>query len=101
MPTLIIEIGKLMGQVETLQKQLTDIKKDIAQSKKQIADVHEELLNFMGSVQHKNTCQAIHDRLTKEYVPRSELAPIKAIAGMIALTTVTAISAAFFNLILK
>ncbi len=101
MPTLVMEIGKLMGQVETLQKQLTEIKKDISQSKKQIADVHEELLNFMGSVQHKSTCQTIHDRLAKEYMPRSELAPIKAVAGMIALTTVTALSAAFFNLILK
>ncbi len=101
MPTLTMEIGKLMGQVDTLQKQLADIKKDITQTKTQIADIHTELLNFMGTVQQKTSCQAIQERLAKEYMSRTELAPIKAIAGMIALTTVTALSAAFFNLILK
>ncbi len=101
MPTLTMEIGKLMGQVDTLQKQLSEIKKDICQTKKQISDVHTELLNFMGTVQKKTACQAIHDRLVQDYMPRAEIAPLKSIAGMIALTTVTAIAAAIFNLILK
>ena len=101
MPTLTMEIGKLMAQVDSLQKQLGAIQKEISQTKNQITDVHSELLNFMATVQHKTTCQAIHEKLADLYVPRSELAPIKAVAGMIALTTITAIGAAFFNLILK
>ena len=101
MATLTMEIGKLMAQVDSLQKQLILIQKEIAQTKNQIANVHTELLNFMGTVQQKSVCQALHDKLTAEYIPRSEIAPIKAFAGMIALTTITAIGAAFFNLILK
>jgi len=101
MPTLTMEIGKLMAQVDSLQKQLLTIQTEICQTKEQITDVHTELLNFMAVVQKKSVCEAIHDRLSKTYVPRSEIAPLKTIAGMIALTTVTAIAAAFFNLILK
>ena len=101
MPTLTMEIGKLMAQVDTLQKQLVTIQKEISQTKNQIADVHTELLNFMATVQKKSVCQGIHDKLAELYVPRSEIAPLKACAGMIALTTITAIIAAFFNLILK
>ena len=101
MPTLTMEIGKLMAQVDTLQKQLGTIQKEICQTKAQIADVHTELINFMAVVQKKSVCESIHDKLAKAYVPRSEIAPLKAVAGMIALTTVTAIVAAFFNLILK
>ncbi len=101
MATLTMEIGKLMALVDTLQKQLIDIKKEIGQTKNQIADVHSELLNFMTTVQKKTVCQNWQDKIARDYVPRSELAPIKACAGMIALTTVTALVAAFFNLILK
>ena len=101
MPTLTMEIGKLMAQVDLLQKQLGAIQKEISQTKTQIMDVHTELLNFMTTVQRKTTCQALHDKLAEVYMPRSELAPLRAIAGMIALTAVTAIGAAFFNLILK
>lgn len=101
MATLTMEIGKLMAQVDSLQKQLALIQKEISQTKNQIASVHTELLNFMGTVQEKTVCQAFRERLVKEYIPRSEIAPIKAFLGMIALTTVTAIGAAFFNLILK
>ena len=101
MPTLTMEIGKLMAQVDILKNQLVVIQKDIAQTKKQITDVHTELLNFMTTVQQKSVCQALHERIQASFVPRSELAPIKAVAGMIVLTTVTALSAAFFNLILK
>ena len=101
MPTLTMEIGKLMAQVDTLQKQLGAIQKEICQTKEQITDVHTELINFMAVVQKKSVCAAIHDKLEKAYVPRSEIAPLKAVAGMITLTTITAIVAAFFNLILK
>ncbi len=101
MPTLSMEIGRLMAQVDALQKQLADIKKDISQTKNQVADVHNELLNFMTTVQEKSACQRFRDKMAQEYVPRSEIAPLKTMAGMIALTTITAIGAAFFNLILK
>ena len=101
MPTLNIEIGKLMAQVETLQKQLLAIQKEISQTKNQITDVHTELLNFMATVQRKSVCQGIHEKLADLYVPKSEIAPLKACAGMIALTTITVIITAFFNLILK
>ena len=101
MPTLTMEIGKLMAQVDSLQKQLGTIQKEICQTKAQITDVHTELINFMSVVQKKSVCEAIHDKLAKVYVPRSEIAPLKAVSGMIALTTITAIVAAFFNLILK
>ena len=101
MPTLTMEIGKLMAQVDSLQKQLGTIQKEICQTKAQITDVHTELINFMSVVQYKSVCEAIHDKLAKVYVPRSEIAPLKAVSGMIALTTITAIVAAFFNLILK
>lgn len=101
MATLTIEIGKLMAQVETLQKQLTEIKKEIGQTKNQVADVHNELLNFMTTVQTKTACQGLHDKLAAAYVPRAEIAPLKTVAGMVALTTITALGAAFFNLILK
>ena len=101
MPTLTMEIGKLMAQVDTLKNQLVVIQKDIAQTKKQITDVHTELLNFMATVQQKSVCQAIHERLQTTFAARSEIAPLKAGAGMIVLTTVTALGAAVFNLILK
>ena len=101
MPTLTMEIGKLMALVDTLQKQLQSIQKEICQTKNQITDVHTELLNFMATVQKKSVCQAIHDKLAQNYVAKSEIAPLKAFVGMITLTTVTAIGAAFFNLILK
>ena len=55
----------------------------------------------MATVQKKSVCQAIHDKLAQNYVAKSEIAPLKAFVGMITLTTVTAIGAAFFNLILK
>ena len=96
-----MEIGKLMAQVDTLQKQLLSIQKEISQTKNQITDVHTELLNFMATVQKKSACQSLHDKLAETYVAKSEIAPLKACAGMIALTTVTALIAAFFNLILK
>ena len=92
MATLTMEIGKLMALVDTLQKQLVDIKKEIGQTKNQIADVHSELLNFMTTVQKKTVCQNWQDKIARDYVPR---------AGMIALTTITALVAAFLNLILK
>ena len=101
MATITMEIGKLMAQVETLQKQLIAIQKEISQTKNQMMDFHTELLNFMATVQKKSVCQTLHDKLAETYVPRSEIAPLKACAGMIALTTITAIIAAFFNLILK
>ena len=101
MPTLTMEIGKLMAQVDSLQKQLGTIQKEISQTKNQITDVHTELLNFMATVQRKTVCQALHEKLAEVYVPRSELAPLRAVAGMIVLTAVTAVGAAFFNLILK
>ena len=96
-----VELGKLMAQVETLQKQLADIKKDVSVSKKQITDLHDELINFMSQVQTKNVCQTLHDKLGKEFIPRVELAPIRAVLNVIVLTTATAICAAILNLILK
>lgn len=101
MPEIKLELGKLMAQVETLQKQLGDIKKEICISKTQITDVHTELLNFMNTVQSKNTCQQIHEKLSKDYMLRSEIAPLKSIAGIISLTTISALCLAFIQLILK
>ena len=101
MATLTMEIGKLMAQVDTLQKQLLSIQKEISQTKSQIADVHTELLNFMATVQKKSVCQTLHEKLAENYVSHSEIAPLKAVCGMIGLTTITAIIAALLNLILK
>ncbi len=96
-----VELGKLIAQVDTLQKQLSDIKKDVQLSKKQVTDLHDEMINFMAQVQTKNACQILHDRLGRDYVPRAELAPLKAVSNVIVLTTATAICAALLNLILK
>lgn len=101
MPPLSLELGKLMAQVETLQKQLSEIKNEVCALKKQITDVHAELLNFMGTVQPKSACQALHDKLHQNFIQRVEMAPFKSVLSVIALTTVTAICFAVLNLIFK
>ena len=99
--TTSLELGKLMAQVGALQQQLTDIKKEVTQAKNQMMHVHTELLNFMGTVQSKTACQIIHDKMKADYVMRAEIAPMKAILGVIALTTTTAICMAVVELIFK
>lgn len=101
MTELSLELGKLMAQVDALQKQLTDIKKEVCSTKNQIVGVHTELLNFMGTVQQKTACQSLHDRIGKDFILRTEITPIKSVLNIIALTTITAICVAFMNLILK
>lgn len=101
MATISIELGKLMALVDTLQKQLVDIKKEVCLAKTQITDVHTELINFMGTVQPKAACQALHESLRREFVPRVEIAPIKTIINVIVVSTAAAICAALLNLILK
>ena len=96
-----LEIGRLMALADSQQKQLVEIKKQVSDLGTQISGVHTELLNFMGKVQNKSTCQAIHDKLQQEFVLRREIAPIRSLTGAIALTTATAISIALLNLILK
>ncbi|MDD3669398.1 MAG: hypothetical protein PHX68_03895 [Alphaproteobacteria bacterium] len=90
-----------MAQVDALRQQLADIKKDVSQAKDQMARVHAELLNFMGSVQSKTACQTIQDRMKADYALRAEIAPMKAILGVIVLTTTTAICMAIADLIFK
>ncbi len=96
-----LEIGRLMALADSQQKQLAEIKCQVADLSTQITSVHTELLNFMGSVQNKKTCQEIHNQLRQEFVLRREIAPLRSLMGTIALTTVTAISIALLNLILK
>lgn len=101
MPEIKLELGKLMAQVEALQKQLGEIKKEVCTTKNQVDTVHSELLNFMSSVQTKNTCSQLHEKLSKDFVLRSEIAPLKSVIHIISLTTVSAICLAFIQLILK
>lgn len=96
-----LEIGKLMAQVDALQKQLTDIKKEVCSAKKQITDFHTELINFMGMVQRKSECRMLYDKIGKDYISRQELAPVRNILNIMAATTVTAICIAVLNLVLK
>lgn len=96
-----LEIGRLMALADSQQKQLAEIKKQVSDLCSQITGVHTELLNFMGSVQNKVSCQEIHNQLRQEFVLRREIAPIRSLTGAIALTTATAISIALLNLILK
>ena len=96
-----VEIGKLMALADSQQKQLAEIKKQVIDLCAQITSVHTELLNFMGSVQNKSACQAIHDKLHQEFVLRREIAPIRSLTSAITLTVVSAISIALLNLILK
>ena len=96
-----LEIGRLMALADSQQKQLVEIKKQVSDLGTQISGVHSELLNFMGNVQNKSTCQEIHNQLRQEFVLRREIAPIRSLTGAIALTTATAISIALLNLILK
>ena len=98
---LTMEMGKLMATVVSLQNQLTDIKKQVCALTKQLSALHDEIREFIGSAQTKIVCEHIHERLKKEYVARSELAPFKTILGAISVTTVTAICVALLNLILK
>ena len=100
-PHINLELGKLMATVEALQKQLVDLKKDMMTLNNQITEVHTELLNFMGTVQTKSVCALVHDNLTKTFVQRTELAPLKSLLNTISITTVTAICVAILNLILK
>lgn len=100
-PHINLELGKLMATVEALQKQLVDLKKDMLSLNTQITKVHTELLNFMGNVQTKSACALLHDTLTKTYVQRSEMAPLKTLVNAISVTTATAICVAILNLILK
>ena len=96
-----VEIGRLMAFADSQQKQLAEIKKQVSDLCTQITGVRAELLNFMGNVQNKATCQEIHNQLRQEFVLRREIAPIRSLTGAIALTTATAISIALLNLILK
>ena len=100
-PHVNLELGKLMATVEALQKQLIDLKKDMMSLNNQITKVHTELLNFMGTVQTKSACTLLHDMLSKTYIQRTEIAPIKTLISAISITTVTAICVAILNLILK
>jgi len=99
-PHINLELGKLMATVEALQKQLIELKKDMQELNHQITKVHTELLNFTGNVQTKSACNLIHNSLAKNYVQRSEIAPIKALLNAISITTATAICIAILNLIL-
>ena len=103
MPTqnLTIEIGKLMSSVHTLQESLSELKKEVDIWGQKIASVHDELIHFMGSVQNKNTCQILHDKIKSEFVLRQEIAPIKNLVGLIVAATGTALVVALLNLILK
>lgn len=96
-----LEIGKLMAQVDTLQKQLTDIKKEVCSAKQQIVDVHTELINFMGTVQLKSDCAGLREKINTQYMSRAEIAPVKSVLNIMAATTLTAICIALMNLILK
>ena len=98
---LTIETGKLMATVANLQEELMCIKKEMHSLTNQVMRVHDELVSFISTVQTKANCERIHQILRSDYVQRTELAPFKAILGAIALTTVTTICVAFFNLILK
>ena len=100
-PHINLELGKLMATVEALQKQLVELKKDMQILNNQITKVHSELLNFMGNVQTKSACSFIHETLAKNFVQRSEIAPIKTLISAISITTVTAICVAILNLIFK
>lgn len=101
MTVYTLEIGKLMAQVDALQKQLTEIKKEVCSTKKQIVDVHTELINFMGNVQCKTDCQLLRDKINKEYMLKKELAPVRFVLNIMAASAITAICVAFMNLILK
>ena len=96
-----VEIGRLMALADSQQKQLAEIKKQVSDLCTQITGVHTELLNFMGSVQNKRSCQEIHNQLRQEFVSRREIAPLRSLIGAITLTIATAISVALLNLILK
>ena len=98
---LSIEIGRLMALADSQQKQLAEIKRQVSDLCNQITSVHTELLNFMGAVQQKKSCQEIHNQLRQEFVLRREIAPIRSLTGAIALTVATAICIALLNLILK
>ncbi len=100
-PHLNIEIGKLMATVAALQNQLTDIKKEINILADQVSTLREELSNFIGTVQTKNTCQLIHEKLKNEYVSKLEILPLKTLAKTVCITAATAICLALMNLILK
>lgn len=96
-----LEIGRLMALADSQQKQLAEIKNQVSDLCNQITSVHNELLNFMGTVQKKQNCQEIHNQLRQEFVLRREIAPIRSLSGAIALTTATAICVALLNLIFK
>ena len=73
-PTLSMEIGKLMASVALLQQQLSEIKQQV---------------------------DTLNTNLKREFVLRSEIAPIKNLIGLIVATTGTALVMALLNLILK
>ncbi len=98
---LTMETGKLMATVSNLQNELGHIKKEMHTLNNQVMKVHDDLIGFMGTVQTKGSCEHIQRILKSDYVQRSELAPFKAILGAVSLTTVTAITVAILNLILK
>ncbi|MBQ4472395.1 MAG: hypothetical protein II942_04055 [Alphaproteobacteria bacterium] len=98
---LNIEMGKLMASVVNLQTEVCDIKNELHTLSKYVLSVHDELMNFIGRVQTKSVCERVHDQIKKDYVARSELAPVKTILGAISVTTATAICVALLNLIFK
>ena len=73
-PTLSMEIGKLMASVALLQQQLSEIKQQV---------------------------DALNLNLKREFVLRSEIAPIKNLIGVIVASTGAALVMALLNLILK
>ena len=78
---LNIEMGKLMASVANLQTEVCDIKNELHTLSKHVLSVH--------------------DQIKKDYVARSELAPVKTILGAISVSTATAICVALLNLILR
>ena len=73
-PTLSMEIGKLMASVALLQQQLSEIKQQV---------------------------DTLNTNLKREFVLRSEIAPIKNLIGVIVASTGAALVMALLNLILK
>lgn len=82
MAEIKIEMGKLMAQFSSLNQAISELKKGMENTNKEVLKLHTELMGLSGS---------IFQKMEKTYIKRSELAPIKGLLSVAAVTLFSAI----------
>lgn len=92
MPTIQVEIGKLMAQFSGLSLQIEELKKGMENTNRQLMKLHGEFTSFSSK---------IGKEMEARFLTRSEIAPLKAVLSVVAVTTLSAICLTVTEMILN